>query len=201
MSDNFVPFGQNPFEIFAQWMIEAQREEPNNPNAMCLSTVSADGKPSSRMVLLKEYDENGFVFYTNSNSRKGIELDENPHVALNLYWKTFQRQVRLEGKIEIVPRAMTQKYFDSRHRGSQIASCASKQSQPLPDKAVYEKRIKELEKQYDGIDNIPCPEHWNGYRVKPTSIELWVEGQFRTHDRFVFKSNDSGEWIAERLYP
>ncbi len=198
MSD-FNSIGQNPFDIFDQWMKDAERQEPNNPNAMCLSTVSADGKPSSRMVLLKEYSENGFVFYTNSKSRKGAELSANPNVALNLYWKTFQRQVRIEGQVEIVPRDMTQAYFNSRHRGSQIASYASKQSAPLPDKSVYEVRIVELEKQFEGVDTIPCPVHWNGYRVVPSSIELWVEGEFRTHDRFAFRA-DNG-WNAERLYP
>lgn len=195
----FNPVGQNPFDIFHEWMIDAKREEPNNPNAMCLSTVSGDGKPSSRMVLLKEYSADGFVFYTNSLSRKGAQLSNNPNVALNLYWKTFQRQVRIEGEVEIVSRDMTQAYFNSRHRGSQIASYASKQSTPLPDRGVYEARIAELEKEFEGIDNIPCPDHWNGYRVKPTMIELWVEGEFRTHDRFVFMRES--DWTAERLYP
>jgi pyridoxamine 5'-phosphate oxidase len=197
----FNPVGQNPFELFDVWMKDAEREEPNNPNAMCLSTVASDGKPSSRMVLLKDYDDQGFVFYTNSESRKGGELSENPNVALCLYWKTFQRQVRIEGEVEIVPRDMTQAYFNSRHHGSQIASTASKQSRPLPDRQVYEERIKELEKQFEGVEQIPCPDHWNGYRVKPTSIEFWVEGEFRTHDRFVFRQDENGIWNAERLYP
>jgi pyridoxamine 5'-phosphate oxidase len=168
---------------------------------MCLSTVSADGKPSSRMVLLKQYDAQGFVFYTNSEGRKGGELANNPNVALCFYWKAFQRQVRIEGKVEIVPRDMTQAYFNSRYRGSQIASAASLQSRPLPDKKIYEDKIKELEKKYDGVSEIPCPPNWNGYRVVPTSIEFWVEGEFRTHDRFVFKPDLSGDWTASRLYP
>lgn len=174
----FNPANDNPFDIFDQWMIDAKREEPNNPNAMCLSTVSADGKPSSRMVLLKEYSADEFVFYTNSSSRKGQELAQNPNVALNLYWKTFQRQVRVEGKIEIVPRDMTQAYFNSRHRGSQIASYASIQSTPLPDRGVYEARIAKLEKEFEGVGNIPCPDHWNGYRVKPTMIEYGSRASF-----------------------
>ena len=201
MSEIFNPIGKNPFDLFDDWMKDAEREEPNNPNAMCLSTVSRDGKPSSRMVLLKNYDDKGFVFYTNSQSRKGNELTENPYVALCLYWKTFQRQVRIEGKVEIVPREMTQAYFNSRYRGSQIASYASNQSQPLPDKQLYEARIKELEAEFADVDIIPCPDHWNGYRVKPTSIEFWVEGEFRTHDRFVFQQDAQGEWIMQRLYP
>lgn len=201
MAEIFNPTGKDPFDLFDEWMKEAERAEPNNPNAMCLSTVSADGKPSSRMVLLKDYDDKGFVFYTNSLSRKGGELAQNPFVALNLYWKTFQRQVRIEGEIEIVPRAMTQAYFNSRYRGSQIASYASHQSQPLPDKTVYEARIKELEAEFADVDIISCPDHWNGYRVKPSYIEFWVEGEFRTHDRFVFKHDAEGLWAAQRLYP
>jgi pyridoxamine 5'-phosphate oxidase len=195
----FDATGQNPFEIFDNWITQAEKDNPNNPNAMCLSTVSMDGKPSSRTVLLKEYDKNGFIFYTNSESRKGQDLSKNPYVALNFYWRETQRQVRIEGKIEIVPRAMTQSYFNSRQRGSQIASYASQQSRPLLDRTVYEDRIQELEKQFKNDTEIQCPDHWNGYRVIPSSIELWVEGQYRTHDRFVFKAKN--DWIAERLYP
>ena len=197
----FNLIGENPFDIFDQWMKQAEEDEPNNPNAMCLSTVDAKGRPSSRMVLLKDYDEKGFIFYTNSQSRKGQELETNPYVALCLYWKTSQRQVRIEGHVQIVPRAMTIEYFHSRHRGSQIASYASKQSRPLPDKQIYQDAIKELDNQFEGQDNITCPDHWNGYRVIPETIELWQEGEHRTHDRFAFKPNDNGEWVAERLYP
>ena len=195
----FDATGQNPFDIFDNWIKQAIKNNPDNPNAMCLSTVSSTGKPSSRMVLLKEYDENGFIFYTNSESRKGQELSQNPHVALNLYWRESQRQVRIEGKIEIVSRQMTQAYFNSRQRGSQIASYASQQSSPLPNRHVYEDRIKKLEDQFKDTKEIPCPDHWNGYHVTPSLIELWQEGQFRTHDRFVFKVENN--WIAERLYP
>lgn len=201
MNSDFVPSNRNPFDIFHDWMEDAKREEPNNPDAMCLSTVSPDGKPSSRMVLLKDYDKDGFVFYTNSHSRKGDELAKNPNVALNLYWKPFQRQVRIEGTVEIVPRQMTVDYFHSRHRGSQIASLASQQSRPLPDKQDYLDDIATFEKQFENNDAIPCPDHWNGYRVKPTSIELWQEGQYRTHDRFVFTRDNNGEWTNQRLYP
>ena len=197
----FDPVGQNPFYIFHKWMEEAKEQEPNNPNAMCLSTVNANGYPSSRMVLLKDYDETGFVFYTNSDSRKGGDLAGNPHVALCLYWKSSQRQVRIEGKVNTVPRDMTTAYFHSRPRGSQIASAASLQSRPLPDKQIYLDRIKELENRYEGETCIPCPDHWNGYRVIPSMIELWQEGEFRTHDRFAFTMNDRGEWVGQRLYP
>ena len=191
----------NPFDIFANWMKEASIAEPNNPNAMCLSTVSATGKPSSRMVLLKEHDESGFVFYTNSHSKKGEQLNENPNVALNFYWKTLQRQVRIEGAVTIVPRAMTEAYFHSRPRESQIASYASDQSQPLENKQIYLDRITQIKKDYEGVEHIPCPDHWNGYRVIPTLIEFWQEAEFRTHDRFVFHCTENRQWTIERQYP
>jgi pyridoxamine 5'-phosphate oxidase len=200
MADNFDPYSTDPFKLFAKWLEDAEREEPNNPNAMCLSTVSEDGKPSSRMVLLKEHGPEGFVFYTNSESRKGKELNKNSYVSLCFYWKTFQRQIRIEGKAEIVPREMTENYFHSRHRGSQIASAASKQSSPLKDKQDYIDRFDELNEQYEGQDNIPCPEHWNGYRIVPSSIEFWMEGEHRMHDRFVFRFDDGG-YRMDRLYP
>jgi len=192
---------KDPFQLFHAWIDDAKAKEPNNPTAMCLSTVSHDCKPSSRMVLLKDYDEQGFVFYTNGQSRKGEQLSHNPNVALNFYWKTFQRQIRIEGEIEIVPKTMTQNYFNSRPRGSQIASYASDQSRPLKDKAIYEDKIKELENKFQGMQTIPCPDHWNGYKVIPTLIEFWVEGEFRTHDRFMFTKNKNEVWEAERLYP
>ena len=152
------------------------------------------------MVLLKEYSEDGFIFYTNSESRKGTRFIKKTHMLHSTsIGEESQRQVRIEGKIEIVSRQMTQTYFNSRQRGSQIASYASQQSSPLPDKGVYEDRITELENQFKDIEEIPCPDRWNGYRVIPSLIELWQEGQYRTHDRFVFKAYN--DWIAERLYP
>ena len=180
-------------------MKDAVRVEPNNPNAMCLSTVSKDGKPSSRMVLLKDYGCDGFTFFSNSQSRKGLELETNPYVALCLYWKSFQRQVRIEGKAEKVSRHITESYFHSRPRGSQIASHCSDQSRPLPDKQIYLDRIEKMTKEFENVEVIPCKDEWNGYLAKPTLIELWQEGEFRTHDRFVFRVENN--WQAERLYP
>ena len=201
MSKIFNPINRNPFEIFDEWMKDAVSAEPNNPNAMCLSTVSADGKPSSRMVLLKDYSADGFTFFSNSQSRKGHELEQNPYVSLCLYWKSYQRQVRIEGKAEKVSRDITEAYFHSRPRGSQIASHCSDQSQPLPDKQIYLDRIAAMTKEFEDVEKIPCREEWNGYRVVPTTIELWQEGEFRTHDRFVYKQDNKGEWISQRLYP
>lgn len=201
MANVFAPSKNDPFSIFNEWFEEAKQAEPNNPNAMCLTTVSSSGCPSSRMVLMKEHDKHGFVFYTNSQSRKGRELSESPFVALCFYWKTLQKQIRIEGHIERVSQEMVENYFHSRHRGSQIASAASLQSQPLDDKQTYIDRFNELDKQYEGQDNIPCPEHWNGYRVIPSSIEFWVEGEHRMHDRFVFTKDAQGRWQSQRLYP
>lgn len=195
----FDATGQNPFEIFDQWITQAEIDNTDNPNAMCLSTVSKDGKPSSRMVLLKDYGESGFTFFSNSQSRKGQELEHNQNVSLCLYWRESQRQVRIEGTAQKVEKHITESYFHGRPRGSQIASHCSDQSRPLPDKQIYLDRIVAMEKQFENSEKIPCLDHWNGYIVKPNLIELWQEGQFRTHDRFVFKVENN--WIAERLYP
>jgi len=201
MTFDIDPLKTDPFTVFDQWMKEAEKQEPNNPNAMCLSTVSKDGKPSSRMVLLKDYDVNGFTFFSNSQSRKGLELKDNPWVALCLYWKTFQRQVRIEGKAEKVERHITEAYFHGRSRGSQIASHCSDQSQILQDKKIYLDRIAKAEKHFKDVEVIPCKDEWNGYRVVPTMIELWQEGEFRTHDRYAFKKDGNGQWVGQRLYP
>lgn len=195
----FNPSGKNPFDIFDKWIKQAIQDNPDNPTAMCLSTVSQEGKPSSRMVLLKDYSEDGFTFFSNSHSRKGEELEHNKHVALCLYWRESQRQVRIEGVAEKVERHVTEAYFHGRPRGSQIASHCSDQSRPLPDKQIYLDRIAAMEKEFEGVDKIPCRDHWNGYCVKPDLIELWQEGEFRTHDRFVFKRDN--DWNPERLYP
>lgn len=190
----------NPFELFAEWMALAEESEPNDPNAMCLSTVGADGFPSARIVLLKHYDDQGFVFFTNSRSQKGRELEGNPNVALTFHWKSLLRQVRIQGSVEMVSRKETTAYFHSRARESQIASYASLQSQPLDDRSIYEDKINAVRDQFKGQDNIPCPDHWNGYRVTPSRIEFWIQKDYRTHDRFVFTSQ-SGTWLSQRLYP
>lgn len=191
----------NPFSLFAEWMALAEKSEPNDANAMALSTASLDGLPSSRMVLLKQYDDQGFVFFTNSHSRKGHELSTNPKVALLFYWKSLLRQIRIEGTAEIVSRAETEAYFHSRARASQIASAASLQSQPMPDRQEFENRMWELDQEFKDVDHIPCPDHWNGYRVTPRRMEFWIQKDFRTHDRLVYKWTDNGDWVTEKLYP
>lgn len=179
----------------------AEKTEPADPNAMCLATVGRDGRPSNRMVLLKHHDENGFTFFTNSQSRKGEELEHNPYVALCFHWKSLTKQIRIEGKIHKVSRDITQAYFNTRTRESRIASCASKQSAPLDDKDIYLDRIQELEEQFKDTKIIPCPDHWNGYCVIPDRIEFWDQAPHRTHDRIVFTRGGAGQWQAQRLYP
>lgn len=199
---DFDPTGRDPFEVFDEWYADAKSSEPNDPNAMCLSTVNASACPSSRMVLLKNYGADGFTFFTNSESRKGQELSDNPNVALLFHWKSLLRQIRIEGRAGVISRAETEGYFHSRARESQIASYASDQSQPLPDKAVYMDRINEVRQQFDGQHDIPCPDHWNGYRVIPSKIEFWIQKDYRTHDRFVFtREQEGGNWHCQRLYP
>lgn len=191
---------RDPFDLFTEWFLQAQETEQNDPNAMCLSTVGADGRPSSRMVLLKDHNPSGFTFFTNSLSRKGKELEHNHNVALLFHWKTLLRQVRIEGHVETITRLETTRYFQSRARESQIASYASKQSEILSDKTIYEQAIDDVRQEFEHEDNIPCPDHWNGYRVIPSYIEFWMQRDYRTHDRFEFvKKGD--EWIIHRLYP
>lgn len=193
--------GNDPYRLFGEWMKEAETHEINDPNAMCLATVGSDGKPSSRMVLLKGVDEDGFVFYTNSESRKGVQLGQTGVAALCFYWKSLKKQVRVEGTVAMIGSGDADTYFHSRPRGSRIASTVSDQSRPLDSRETFLSRVERLTEQYADMDIIPRPAHWNGYRVVPERIEFWVEGPFRMHDRFVFTADDNGGWDIGRLYP
>jgi len=173
--------------------------EPDDPEAMALATSTPDGAPSVRMVLLKEAGDDGFLFYTNMESRKGRELGANPKAALCFHWKSLDRQVRVEGRVEQVPAPLVDAYFKTRHILSRLSSWASRQSQPLESRDALDRRMKELEKKYEGQD-IPRPPHWGGYRVVPSSIEFWQEGQGRLHDRFLFTKVKDG-WDLTRLNP
>ena len=199
MTNPLIPPHPDPFAIFTDWLALAEQSESNDPNAMALATVSADGKPSNRMVLMKSFDANGFVFFTNSTSRKGQQLAENPNVALLFHWKTLRKQVRVEGIITPVSDAESDEYFASRAVISRLGAAASDQSQPLADKQILIDRVAELEKQYDE-NTIPRPPHWYGYRVKPELIEFWMDGEYRLHDRFNYTPNADG-WDIQRLYP
>lgn len=189
----------NPISLFHEWMSEAEKSEPNDPNAMSLATATKEGVPSVRMVLLKGADEQGFVFYTNLASRKAGELQENQHVALCLHWKSLRKQVRIEGVVEPVSDEEADEYFQSRARVSRIGAWASKQSQPLEGRWELEKRVAEYTAKF-GVGEIPRPDFWSGFRVKPKVIEFWADQKFRLHDRIVYKMEDDG-WETTRLYP
>ena len=190
---------QDPISQFQQWFEEAQRSEPDLPNAMALATVDGDGRPSLRMVLLKGADEKGFVFYTNLESRKALQLKANAHAALLFHWKSLKRQVRIEGPATLVEDAEADAYFASRERGSQIGAWASDQSRPMEGRFDLEKRVATFTAKF-GIGTIPRPPHWSGYRMAPERIEFWSEGKFRLHERLVYQ-RDGAEWKTERLFP
>lgn len=189
----------NPISLFHEWLAEAEKSELNDPTAMSLATASRDGIPSVRMVLLKGADEKGFVFYTNLGSRKARELEENPHAALCLHWKSLRKQVRVEGEVEPVTAGEADSYFQSRARVSRIGAWASKQSQELEGRWELEKRVAEYTAKF-GVGEIPRPDFWSGFRLKPREIEFWADQKFRLHDRVVYRM-DEGGWETVRLYP
>jgi len=188
----------SPFKRFATWLAEAEATEPNDANAMILAT-SAGGRPAARTVLLKAWDEQGFVFYTNLDSRKSEEIKQNPQAALLFYWKILHRQIRIEGRVTQVSDAQADEYFATRPRLSRLGAWASIQSRPLPSRETFESRLAEYDAKFPG-DKIPRPEFWSGWRVTPDYFEFWQDMQFRLHDRDVFTRAGDG-WTAEKLYP
>ena len=195
-----------PFGLFARWFEDARKSEPNNPDAMALATVDASGLPDVRMVLLKGFDEAGFVFYSSNGSRKGQELAGNPKAALAFHWKSLDRQVRVRGTVSPVSDAEADAYFASRHRSSQLGAWAIKHSSPLESRFAFEKAIALVTAKYI-VGSVPRPPYWIGYRVTPLSIEFWHERAFRLHDRIVFsraapgEANSQAGWTKTRLYP
>ncbi len=188
-----------PYELFRKWLADAEASEPNDANAMAIASVGADGQPSVRMVLLKDADTHGFVFYTNYESRKGRQLLETRKAALVLHWKTLGRQVRAEGSVETVTDDEADAYFASRHRSSQIGAWASQQSRPLESRFELEKRVALFAAKY-AIGTVPRPPYWSGFRVVPDRIEFWENKPFRLHDRLVYHRAGEG-WTTEKLYP
>ncbi|MBM3518495.1 MAG: pyridoxamine 5'-phosphate oxidase [Alphaproteobacteria bacterium] len=191
--------GSDPIALFAEWLAEAERSEPNDPNGMALATAAPDGTPSVRMVLLKGVDDGGFVFYTNLESQKGRELADNPRAALCFHWKSLRRQVRVVGAVAPVSSAEADAYFASRHRESQIGAWASQQSRPLESRFALETAVARYAARY-GLGKVPRPPHWSGFRIVPERIEFWRDRPFRLHDRLVFTRGAVG-WDTVRLFP
>ena len=189
----------SPFEQFQAWMTEAEKSEPNDPNAMAVATSTPDGCPSLRAVLLKGVDQRGFVFYTNKESRKGDELATNPNAALLFHWKSLGRQIRIEGTVEHVTDPEADAYYATRARNSRLGAWASQQSRPLADRAVLERRLAEAEQRF--ADEIPRPHYWSGYRVLPHRFEFWQDMPFRLHDRTVYLRSAAQEWEQTKLFP
>ncbi|MBO9517946.1 MAG: pyridoxamine 5'-phosphate oxidase [Porphyrobacter sp.] len=192
-----IPHG-DPFELFETWFAEARVSEPNDANAMALATATANGVPSVRMVLLKEHGPDGFVFYTNAESRKGGEIRANPHAALLFHWKSLHRQIRLEGRLEEVGSEMADAYFASRHPDSRLGSAASDQSRPLDSRKTYLDRVEDLRHRYG--EGVPRPPHWTGFRLVPERMEFWLSREHRLHERRQYVLSN-GAWTSALLYP
>lgn len=190
---------EDPIETFRQWLAEAEAHEPRDATAMALATVGDDGMPSVRMVLLKGVDHQGFVFYTNFESRKGVQLLAHPKAALVFHWKSLGRQVRVEGESSQVSEEEADAYFDSRPRDHRIGAWASRQSRPLSGRFELERRVAEFGLKY-AVGRIPRPSYWSGFRIAPRLIEFWEEGAFRLHQRLVYH-REGADWRTERLYP
>jgi len=191
--------GKDPIAFFERWFKEAEAAELTEVNAMTVATVDAQHKPHARIVLLKGVDDKGFVFFTNYDSNKGIEIAANPHVAVDFFWKELQRQVRIEGTIEKVSDEESDTYFNSRPEGSRIGAWASPQSKEIPDRHILDENYKAFSEQFK--DNIPRPPYWGGYRVIPSLIEFWQGRSSRMHDRILFTLTDADTWHRSRLAP
>ncbi|MEM6321546.1 MAG: pyridoxamine 5'-phosphate oxidase [Bacteroidota bacterium] len=190
----------NPFQQFKVWFQEALDSSVKEANAMTIATVNEAGQPSARIVLLKGFDENGFVFYTNYNSQKGRELAANPNIAAVFLWKDLERQIRIEGMAKKITRQASLAYFQSRPKGSQIGAWASPQSQVISDRSILEKNVEQLQATYQNEESLPIPDHWGGYVIQPQLIEFWQGRSSRLHDRICYTASGN-EWKIERLAP
>ena len=191
---------KDPFELFDEWFKQAQASELNDPDAMALASVNPDGVPSVRIVLLKQWSEDGFVFFTNYKGRKGRELYSTKKAAACLHWKSLRRQVRIVGEVDKISDTLSEAYFATRARGSQIGAWASNQSQPLASRSDLSDKVLEYERKFAG-KTVPRPSHWGGFIIKPVEIEFWADGAFRLHDRFQLKQDANNKWNATRLNP
>ena len=190
----------NPIVLFKKWFAVAEKSEVNDSNALSLATSSSDGIPSVRMVLLKSLSDEGFVFYTNFNSKKGNDLNSNPNASMCFYWKSIRRQIRVSGKISVVDKKEADEYFSSRDYGSKISAWASSQSKVMNNRNEFLNKIKEFEKKFPDKNNVPRPPYWSGWRIIPNEIEFWLEAKDRSHERLNYKK-ENNKWIREILYP
>ncbi len=191
----------NPFELFQKWFEEAEKKEINDPNALALGTANKDGIPSVRMVLLKGHSEKGFVFYTNLNSQKGNEIKENPNATMCFHWKSLLRQIRIVGTLKQVDDQTADEYYNSRAYDSRIGAWASKQSNILQSRDELLDALENYKKKYSDKDNVPRPSHWSGWNLKPSTIEFWLDGDNRIHERLKYSLDKSGSWAKNLLSP
>ena len=191
----------DPLQLFKLWMDEAKKAEPNDPNALSLATSDKNNFPSVRMVLLKDFNQNGFVFYTNLNSQKGNELKENPNVAMCFHWKSLLRQIRISGTVTQVNDEVADQYYNSRSYESRIGAWASKQSEELSGRDQLINSIKEYKNKYNDENKVPRPSHWSGWNLSPSSIEFWLDGESRIHERLKYIKDSSGQWRKSLLSP
>jgi len=192
---------KDPIQLFNQWMEEAKKTEPNDPNAVSLATSNKNNIPSVRMVLLKDFNQTGFVFYTNLNSQKGNELKENPYAAMCFHWKSLLRQIRIVGKISLVSDEVADKYYSSREYESRIGAWASNQSEKLKTRDQLMKSIADFKKKFNDKENVPRPNYWSGWNLSPKSIEFWLDGENRIHERLKYIKDSSGDWTKSILSP
>ncbi len=191
----------NPFELFHEWFEQAKKKELNDPNALALGTATRDGVPSVRMVLLKDFDKDGFIFYTNLNSQKGNEIKKNPNATMCFHWKSLLRQIRITGTLKQVSDKTADEYYNSRAYESRIGAWASKQSSILKSRDELTKAIEEFKEKYKDKNDVPRPNHWSGWRLKPTNFEFWLDGDNRIHERLKYILNENGSWSKNLLSP
>jgi pyridoxamine 5'-phosphate oxidase len=191
----------DPFELFEKWFVEAKKKEINDPNALALGTASKQGVPSVRMVLLKGYDQNGFVFYTNLDSQKGSEIKENPNASMCFHWKSLLRQIRITGTLKQVDDKTADDYYNTRGYDSRIGAWASKQSSILKSREELLNNLEDFKKKYKDINNVPRPNYWSGWNLKPSSIEFWLDGDNRIHERLKYTKDENNTWLKNLLSP